>query len=670
MARKVTDISSSLGRVVAGLPAGEAREGQVKMAAAVGAVLRGTDHHRHLAVAAGTGTGKSLAYLVPAILSGKRVVVATATKGLQDQLATKDLPLVASGLRRRVDWAVLKGRSNYLCRQRLVEMEALGKQEQMEPGPAPRPGRRRPEKPNVTASLGEQLARLLEWSTKTLSGDRAELAFEPQPAAWSRVSVSAEECPGAHRCPSGSTCYAERARTRAAQAQIVIVNHHLLGADLASEGAVLPEHEALIVDEAHDLEDIIAACLGVDLSAGRMRAVAAMARGALTGAGAKLTTIVDELLEAATGFEAVLTEAPEARLPPGLGPDLGPVVVVLASRLRRLESQLRSSGASPLTADSVASEVAQRCLRSLLAVERCRQDLELCSMAGDDTVVWVAGGERRALRSAPLDVSEQLRARVFSEIPVVLTSATMAPGLAVRLGAVEDEVEELDVGSPFDYEHNALIYCAVGLPDRRRPGSEAKLHDELESLILAAGGRTLGLFTSHRSMGNAASALRPRVPWPIHVQGDMPKPALVAAFTDEDEACLFATMGFWQGVDVPGATLSLVVLDKIPFPRPDEPLMQARREAAGAEGFMTVDLPRAATLLAQGAGRLIRSATDRGVVAVLDPRLATASYSGYLVKALPRMRRTRERHEALGFLQALRAEGAAARVADSSSQGG
>jgi ATP-dependent DNA helicase DinG len=223
------------------------------------------------------------------------------------------------------------------------------------------------------------------------------------------------------------------------------------------------------------------------------------------------------------------------------------------------------------------------------------------------------------------------------------------------LGAPADTVTELDVGSPFDYAGHGLLYCATRLPDRRRPAAEPAIHDELEALVQAAGGRTLGLFTSYRAMQAATEALRPRIPWPVHMQGDLPKPALLQAFISEEAACLFATMGFWQGVDVPGATLSLVVIDRLPFPRPDEPLMAARREAAGAMGFRLVDLPRAATLLAQGAGRLIRTETDRGVVAVLDPRLATASYSSYFVKALPPMRRTRERTEAVAFLKAMHA---------------
>ncbi|MGO9196730.1 MAG: ATP-dependent DNA helicase [Acidimicrobiales bacterium] len=663
MPRKQTDVASSLARVVAELAAGEVREGQLQMAEAVSDVLAGRGR-RHLAVAAGTGTGKSLGYLVPAVLSDKRVIVATATKGLQDQLATKDLPLVAAGLDQKVTWAVLKGRSNYLCRQRLAEIEHFGEQERLDLGgvaaPKPRRGRAAVGRAATSETPGEQVARLVRWSGETDSGDRADLDFEPLPAAWSSVSVSGEECPGAHRCPSGGDCFAEKARARAAQSQVVVVNHHLLGAHLRSEGAVLPEHDALVVDEAHELEDILAASLGVDVGPGRVRGIAAAARSALAAAGAKSTTAVDDVLDSAVRLERVLSATPEARLPTGLGPELGDVVSVLVSRLQRLESQLRSSGSGAGSGagggSALAPEVAQRALRSLLAVERCREELELCLAAEEDTVVWVAGGDRRTLRSAPLDIRAQLAEHVFSEMPVVLTSATLAPGLAERLGAPPADVIELDVGSPFDYEHRGLMYCAVKLPDRRRPGAEDRLHDELESLILAAGGRTLGLFTSRRAMELAGSVLRGRVPWPIHVQGDLPKTALVAAFTEEEESCLFATMGFWQGVDVPGATLSLVVIDKIPFPRPDDPLMAARRDAAGAQGFRVVDLPRAATLLAQGAGRLIRSATDRGVVAVLDPRLATASYSGYLVKSLPKMRRTRDREEAIAFLQGIRAE--------------
>jgi ATP-dependent DNA helicase DinG len=280
--------------------------------------------------------------------------------------------------------------------------------------------------------------------------------------------------------------------------------------------------------------------------------------------------------------------------------------------------------------------------------------------AGRDEVVWVTGGDRPALHSAPLDVSTTMSAQVFSVMPVVMTSATLPRGLAARMGAPKASTVELDVGSPFAYKANGLLYCAVGLPDRRRPEAEAAIHDEIEALVLAAGGRTLALFTSRRAMTAAAEVLAGRLPWPVLVQGDVPKAALLEALSSQSAACLFATMSFWQGVDVPGPALTLVVIDRIPFPRPDDPLMAARREAAGRTGFQAVDLPRAATLLAQGAGRLIRTATDRGVVAVLDPRLATASYGPTLVKALPPMRRTRDRTEAEAFLRGIHAAAAGA----------
>ncbi len=664
---RTSEVEAALGRVVAGLPEAEVREGQLQMALAVSDVLAG-DGAKHLAVAAGTGTGKSLGYLVPAILSGKKVVVATATLALQDQLATKDLPHIARTIGCPVSWAVLKGRSNYLCRQRLAESEALEAQERLDLAgatrlPLPRALPRRPEVTAPAETVGDQVRRLTDWSRETRHGDRAALDFEPFPQAWASVSVSPDECPGAHRCPKGADCFAELARAKAAQAQIVVINHHLLGAHLRSGGAVLPEHDALVVDEAHDLEDILASCLGAEITPGRLRGLAATARAALTAAHVSATRPVDDVVDVAGRVERALAETPEARLPAGLGPALGEAAMLVSNRLGRLETELRRAGEA--SAARQQNEANQRCVRALLAVERCRTELDDCLAAEEDTVVWATGGERPKLKSAPLDVSERLGELVFEEMPVVLTSATMVPGLAGRLGAGRGEVVELDVGSPFDYRGHALLYCAVNVPDHRRAGAEEKLHDELEALIVAAGGRTLALFTSRRAMTAAAAALRDRLTWPVHVQGDLPKPALVKAFTDEEESCLFATMGYWQGVDVPGATLSLVVIDKIPFPRPDDPLMAARRESAGTEGFRIVDLPRAATMLAQGAGRLIRTATDRGVVAVLDPRLATASYSGYLVAALPQMRRTRDRSEAEAFLQGIHAESATIRSAKS-----
>jgi ATP-dependent DNA helicase DinG len=630
-----------------------------------------------LAVAAGTGTGKSLAYLVPAVASSKHVVVATATKALQDQLANKDLALVARGLGRPVRWAVLKGRSNYLCRQRLHELERLGEQQRMDapgglepigaelaPGPdAERgPARGGSARTATARQVGEEVRRLVQWAESTTSGDRAELDFEPSALAWSSLSVTADECPGSRRCSAGSECFAEAARAKAAAADIVVVNLHLLGAHLRTGGEVLPEHDALVIDEAHELEDVLAASLGVEVSPGRLRALASSARAALVAAGRRAqrgedtapARTVEAVMAVAGAFEDLLAEREDQRLPPGLGGEIAEQVTLGIERLERLGAELRRAAEG--SDGTNGADAAQRCLRALLGVDRCREELATCLAAGSDEVVWVSGGARPAMRSAPLDVSETMASEVFSKMPVVMTSATMPRGLARRIGAPAGATTQLDVGSPFSYKANGLLYCAVLLPDRRRPEAEAAIHDEIEALVLAAGGRTLALFTSRRAMTAAGEVLAARLPWPVLVQGELPKAALLEALTSQSAACLFATMSFWQGVDVPGPALSLVVIDRIPFPRPDDPLMAARRDAAGGAGFQRVDLPRAATLLAQGAGRLIRTATDKGVVAVLDPRLATASYGPALVRALPPMRRTKDRAEAEAFLRQIHAE--------------
>jgi ATP-dependent DNA helicase DinG len=649
-----------LRRAVAALPGGgEARDGQVTMAEAV---WRSLEEGRHLVARAGTGTGKSLAYLVPAVLWGKPVVVATATKALQDQLAGKDLPFLRKALGRRFEFAVLKGRSNYLCVQRAREVLDTGEQGAFAPVEAT---------PVVEASgrLGDEVRRLVAWGETTSTGDRAELDFEPAPRAWSLVSVSATECPGANRCPSGGDCFAEKARHKAAEADIVVVNMHLYGAHLASGGAVLPEHDAVVFDEAHELEDVLAASLGFEVGPGRVRALAAGAGAALAGsagggrrgagAGTGSGPAVTDLFDVATQLEKVLVQLDGERIPPGAGGALAEVLALLGTRLGRVEADLREAAKAAREAGGQGADLLARCTRAQLALEHCRSEVASVPQAGPDQVVWVEGGERSPrLRVAPVDVSGVMAAQVFEQMPVVLTTATAPRGLGGRLGAAPDELDEIDVGSPFPYEEHALLYCAARVPDRRRAGEEAAtaaVHAELEALIRAAGGRTMALFTSWRAMRGAVEELRRRLPYRIFSQEELPKPALLTAFTAEAESCLFATMSFWQGVDVPGPTLSLVVIDRLPFPRPDDPLMSARRERAGAAAFKTIDVPRAATLLAQGAGRLIRTAEDRGVVAVLDARLSTAaSYRWDLVNALPPMRRTKDRAEVEAFLRGLR----------------
>jgi ATP-dependent DNA helicase DinG len=670
------DVAQALGAVTTALRGAEDRPGQQAMAAAV---ARSIDERRHLVVSAGTGTGKSLAYLVPVALSGRPTVVATATKALQDQIATKDLPLVSEGLAsaglssddavsagagpmRPIRFAVLKGRSNYLCRQRARELGGAVE----EPGlaavaltsaPALELGR-----------FGTQVRRLIDWAQSSSTGDRAELDFEPHPRAWASLSVTAQECPGAYRCPSGTICFAERARARAAEADIVVVNTHLYATDVASDGGVLPEHEVVVLDEAHAVEDVMTEALGIEITPGRLRGVAQSARGLTTPADA---SAVDGAAELADRLEATLVplvgrrvlsddergdrSASDRTTSDATDDGLWSVLALARGRLDALAAALRR--AEEVLDAQPDPDVAARRGRALLALGHLAGELATASAVGEDQVAWVESvgpsGRAPVLRVAPVEVGPVLAARLWPRVTAVLTSATVPPDLARRLGLPADTTDRLDVGSPFPFDRCALLYCAAHLPDPRRPEADQARHDELAALIAAAGGRTLALFTSWRAMHAAADALRPTLPFPILAQGDMPKARLLEEFSAAPEACLFATMSFWQGVDVPGPTLSLVTLDRLPFPRPDDPLLQARRDRAGTAAFRVVDLPRAATLLAQGAGRLIRGADDRGVVAVLDSRLATAGYRAQLLAALPPMARTTDHDRAVAFLEGI-----------------
>jgi ATP-dependent DNA helicase DinG len=459
------------------------------------------------------------------------------------------------------------------------------------------------------------------------------------------LSVGPTDCPGRVNCPSGDECFAEAARERAAAADIVVVNMHLYVAHLASGGAVLPPHEVVVFDEAHEVEDVATDGLGVELGPFRLRALGRRARGVLSGEGAEAGASLEE---AGDLWQATLSRLVGRRLPAELSPELTDALTVIESRLSRVMSALRQ------TTDAQHQAAVVRTLQS---AGHLTGDLAAARRPDVDRAVWVeeqssgSGGRAAVLRVAPIEVGPILAEACWQKVTAILTSATIAPGLPTRLGLPPQRSEQLDVGSPFPYATHALLYCAVHLPDPRRASSATATQEELGRLIEAAGGRTLALFTSWHAMQEAAEALRKRLAFRILAQGELPKPALVEAFAREESACLFATMSFWQGLDVPGPTLSLVTIDRVPFPRPDDPLFEARRERAGPAAFRTVDLPRAATLLAQGAGRLIRSSHDRGVVAVLDPRLATASYRWDLVRALPPMGRTRHRSEAEAFLR-------------------
>jgi ATP-dependent DNA helicase DinG len=626
--RLAATTTAALGAITEALPAGEVRKGQIDMAEAV---ARSIINREHLVVEAGTGTGKTFAYLVPAILSGRKVVVATATKTLQDQLAGKDLPFLAEQLDHEFSFAVLKGRSNYICLQRVRELGHDGDQLTLEVGPRP---------------PTEEIAALARWAGQTTTGDRAELTLEPSVRAWAAVSVGPRECPGATKCPKGDDCFTEKARSAAAAADVVVVNTHLYGMHLATQGAVLPEHDVVVIDEAHQLEDTIAATAGVELTSGRFLN---MARA--TGAIVSDAELVQSLDELAGLWRDALVDERGRRLRGHLDGEPARVLDLARARLDKAMTALRA------VPDESVGDVAARKQRAMQAATSLIEDIESVRNVQVDEVSWVEGSEDfPVLRVAPVDVGEILDETLWSKTTTILTSATLPTALPDQVGLPDGTFVRLDVGSPFDYPHQAMLYCAAHMPDPRSAKFDEAVHDELEALITAAGGRTMALFTSYRALQLAVDALRPRLAVEVLAQDDYPKPALIERFTDNPETCLFATMGFWQGVDVPGATLSLVTIDRVPFPRPDDPLLQARREKARADAFRVVDLPRATTLLAQGAGRLIRSATDRGVVAVLDPRMAKASYKWDLVNALPPMKRTKDRSEVEAFLRSLRGD--------------
>ena len=616
-------VAESLAQVTRALPAAEDRPGQVAMAESVATAIR---TGKHLIVQAGTGTGKTIGYLVPAVLAGKRVVVATATKALQDQLAAKDLPFLAEHLHRPFEWAVLKGRSNYICMQRIREIQdATEGQLELE---------------ELAATTKVEVKRLSTWAGATKTGDAAELNWSPTDRAWRAVSVGSDECPGATRCPMGKVCFAELARQRAQAADVIVVNLHLYGLHVAGGGALLPEHEVLVVDEAHQLEDIMSDTVGVQIGASQFTQLAAVLRRILDD-----PAVVAPVADLAVALRQVLAPLVGERLQKPYPDLLQDTLIDARARIDRSQSALRAI-------DTTVEDAKQRVLRAQQLATRLIDAIDVAIGAHDGYVAFVSGGtEFPRLEIAPLDVGPVLAKGIWQQRTAILTSATVPVSLAARVGLAAGTFTELDAGSPFDYANHALLYCARHLPDPRSPQYRSCVHDELAALITAAGGRTLALFTSWKAMDSAAEALRGRVPFPILTQRELPKNELVKQFSASEETCLFATAGFFQGIDIPGRTLSLVAIDRIPFPRPDDPLLSARRELLGAAAFSQIDLPRATMLLAQATGRLIRNATDRGVVAVLDPRLSKARYGWEIVRGLPPMHRTRERSEAEAFLR-------------------
>ena len=676
-------VTTLLAAAVAGI-GGTERPGQVAMAEAV---QQSIDSGEHLAVQAGTGTGKSLAYLVPAAAhamdTGSSVVVATATIALQRQLIDRDLPRLAAALEpllgRPPTFAILKGRGNYVCRYRLH-------------GGAPEDPQDILFEPAAASAVGKQVQRLHEWAATTETGDRDELVPGVEDRAWRQVAIGAKECIGATRCPNGADCFAERAREQAGLVDVVVTNHALLAIDALEDFIVLPDHDVVVIDEAHDLVNRVTAAASRELSAPGAEAAVRRTAKVLSGE-STAGDVLDRLRDAADGLARVLPDIGPGRLdalPEPLAASLTTLragATACAARVRALgketsdDAERIAAGRAALAALSDIVETAERVLGAFGDDIAARPD-----------VVWMdrpAVDERQrppTLRVAPLDVGGLLAERVFRRRTVVLTSATLAVGgsfepLARQWGlpgegqdgagpAGDEAAEEAadgaeeaadgaeeeaggedatagkhqlawsgrDVGSPFDHPRSAILYVARHLPPPGRDGLPAAYLTELRELIAAAGGRTLGLFSSMRAARQATEELRGVIEQPLLCQGDDATAQLVRQFAEDEATCLFGTLSLWQGVDVPGPALQLVVIDRIPFPRPDDPLASARQRAVaarGGNGFMTVAAAHAGLLLAQGAGRLLRTMEDRGMVAVLDPRLATARYGSFLRASLP-----------------------------------
>ncbi|WP_125611491.1 ATP-dependent DNA helicase [Specibacter cremeus] len=651
---------------------GQKRDGQHEM---VRRVVGAIDNNEHLLVQAGTGTGKSLAYLVPLIVhaldSDKPSVIATATLALQAQIVGRDVPRLLAAIEpllpRPIDVALVKGRSNYVCRHKVDggfpaedagegALFTLGEDTSVVHAGG---------QAGATSALGKEVIRLREWAQETETGDRDELMPGVTDRAWRQVSVTSMECLGAQKCPLAETCFSELARARGADADIVVTNHAMLAISAFEGIAVLPDYDVVVVDEAHELQDRVTGAVSGQLSVQMVRSAASSAR--------KHTAInIEALTTAATALENAIAGVPTGLLPNGLSDAQGQAVAMVRDAARTALSDSKPDGGA-------AADGGRAIARSRLNLVLDLSDRLLAAGEARE-VVWTSrpstftpgqgyqkpdDADPAVLNIAPLSVAGKLREGLFADRTVVLTSATLAIGESFQatagglglLGPGAPAWSSADVGSPFDYQRQGMLYVAAHLA---KPGfgTSPEQLAELQALIEAAGGGTLALFSSRRAAEEAAEKLRKTLTVKILCQGDSSMASLIKTFADEPDTCLFGTMSLWQGVDVQGASCRLVVIDRIPFPRPDDPLVTARARAvasSGGDGFIAISATHAAIRLAQGVGRLIRSTTDRGVVAVLDSRLANASYGGFLRAALPPFWATRDRAVVLEALKRLAA---------------
>ena len=621
----------------------EYRHGQVKMAEAV---LRAFEEKKHLIVEAGTGTGKTLAYLVPAIAyalaKNKRVVISTGTKNLQEQLMEKDLPFLQKILPKKFGASYMKGRSNYACLYRIGKAE-------MQP---------------ILEGLNEldYFDEVRNWACESETGDRSELVNLPENLSfWSRINAKSETCLG-QKCPDFEPCFVTRMRNRAEEADIVIVNHHLFFADLNLRGneygRVLPDYSAVIFDEAHQIEDIAADYFGFQVSSFQLDELArdtdalpiadAVATRDLTKIAAQIMGLADQFWIRFTQTRgqdgrfpllpnAFAQKAKDGEIEPT---PLGEAYFALETTLERLETALDRFAEKVTEAENLIKRVRQ-----------ARFDLEfVCTQAEKNYVYWLEKrGKGMFLRASPIDVSTLLQDKLFDKVEtVVMTSATLSTGgkfdfIKDRLGLENGKADTLLAPSSFDYQKQAVIYLPKAMPDPRAPEFSTHAANEIVKLLNITNGRAFILSTSNFSMNALYELVAMRVNFPCFVQGSMSKNGLLERFRTTPNAVLFATSSFWQGVDVRGAQLSCVIIDKLPFAVPTDPIVAARTrfiDENGGKSFFDYSVPNAVITLKQGVGRLIRSATDKGVIAILDPRLRTKGYGKDFLNSLPRTRIT------------------------------
>jgi ATP-dependent DNA helicase DinG len=618
---------------------GKERTGQVTMAEAVATAMTGK---QHLLVQAGTGTGKSLAYLVPSLIHDERVVVATATLALQHQLVERDLPRLVEAVKDvpgvDTSYAVLKGRSNYACLHRVRE-GVPDEQGALVDLPA--------------GSMGQKILELRAWAEEEAkdggSGER-DSAPRHMDKDWRQVSVSHRDCLGAAKCPFGQECFAELAREKAHRSHLVITNHSLLAIDAIEGVPMIPDYDVVVIDEAHELTARVTQAATDELAATDVERASRRSQRHVEGPEA------DDLADAAGALRDAMAGARPGRFEK-VPEEIADALALVRDAARTCLSAY-PKGEGDGDADAGRTQARGSVQDVFVTAERM-------AAGSDADVLWLSEGTERIpprLCVAPLQVWGQMRDKLLTDKTVVMTSATLmlggdfsalassvglkpserlVDGSAVRAGEGVLPWVGIDVGSPFDYGQQAILYVAKHLPPPGRDGLVKAQLDEICELVDAADGRTLGLFSSRRAAEAAAEHVREQLPHLTTLaQGDAQLPELAKQFVSDPHTCLFGTLSLWQGLDVPGETCQLVLIDRIPFPRPDDPLMSARQkaaDAAGGNGFMQVAATHAALLLAQGAGRLIRTTDDRGVVAVLDPRLATARYGGFLKASLPPM---------------------------------